>query len=139
MEAKPIYKILANFVSSYKHWIVKHPDVADVFEDAIEKLVRAEFPSGSGFDSGTTLDLEKSSATKLVFLTAYHHMNDGGYYDGWSENIKVVITASLRYAFDMRVTGIRRKDRWHLQDYIVETFNYVLEKEIEYEWPFIKR
>jgi hypothetical protein len=78
------------------------------WEDQIESLVAEHLPSGSGFDSGTKLDLEKSHADKLVFTTSYHHMDEAGGYDGWTEHV-VVVTPSFQ-GFNIRVSGRNRND-----------------------------
>ena len=61
-------------------------------------------PSGSGFDNGTYLSYDESKPERLVFTTAFHHMNSDGYYIGWTEH-KVIITPSLQYGFLLRITG----------------------------------
>ena len=50
--------------------------------------VMSSAPSGSGFDNGTQLD--SVTKNKIVFTTAFHHMNDAGYYDGWTEHTVIV-------------------------------------------------
>ena len=75
-------------------------------------------PSGSGFDNGTQLDIERSSAELLVFETAYHHMTEHGFYDGWTEHT-VKVRASLAFDLSLQVSG---KNRGDIRDHIVETF-----------------
>jgi hypothetical protein len=87
--------------------------------ETLRELVKEHMPSGGGFDAGTRLDEERSTSEKLVFITSYHHMNDGGYYDGWTEHT-VVITPSLAFHFDLKVTG---KDRRDIKEYIAEVFH----------------
>ena len=53
-------------------------------------LVDRYLPSGSGFDAGTKLDLDRSTADRLVFTTAFHHMNEAGYYTGWTHHDAIV-------------------------------------------------
>ena len=84
----------------------------------IEELVDKYLPHGSGFDSGTTFDFVASKPNRLVFFTSYHHMNDGGYYDGWTYH-NVVVTPDLVSGFDLRVTG---RDKRDIKDYIGEFF-----------------
>lgn len=85
-----------------------------------------EMPSGSGVDSGTKLDLDASTEDKLVFTTAFHHMNDGGYYDGWTNHI-VVVTPSLQHGFNLRITGSNRND---IKDYLHELFATALNNDV---------
>lgn len=90
--------------------------------DAVEKLVKDTAPSGSGIDTGTKINLEKSSANKLVFEFGFHHMNENGFYDGWTEHTAIV-TPSLTSQFDLRITGRNRND---IKDYLHDTFYWWL-------------
>ena len=94
-----------------------------------EKLAREFLPSGSGFDSASYIDLAESKPNRLVFSTSYHHMNDGGFYDGWSEH-NVIVTPSLTCGFDLRITG---RDRREIKDYIAECFESAL-SETRADW-----
>lgn len=89
--------------------------------DALAKFL----PSGSGFDSGTKIDWDKSRSERLVFTTSYHHMNENGMYDGWTDHT-VIVSASLPFGIDIRVTGVNRND---IKEYIGETFQYALTRE----------
>lgn len=99
----------------------------DRWESTIESLVRDHMPSGSGFDSGTTLDMDASHAEKLVFHTSFHHMHDGGYYDGWTEHT-ITVTPSFQ-GINLRVGG---RNRNNIKDYIHETFSFALGRVIEW-------
>ena len=100
-------------------WIDKH-------EERIESLVSEHMPSGSGFDSGTKLDLDASHADKLVFTTSFHHMDEMGGYDGWTEHT-VVVTPSFVGGFNMRISGRNRND---IKEYIGTEFHYALNQEV---------
>ena len=97
----------------------------DKHEDAIADLCREYLPSGGGFDAGSHIDLDDSHAEKLVFTTSYHHMNEHGYYDGWTEHT-VTVTPSFN-GFNMRVSG---RDRDGIKEYIGESFASVLNMEV---------
>ncbi len=60
-----------------------------------------QFPHGSGFDSGTEIDLDASNDEKLVFTTAFHHMNENGMYDGWTEHA-ITVVPSLGLDFHLK-------------------------------------
>lgn len=92
----------------------------------IVNLVEAHMPSGSGIDLGTQLDFDASRPNHLVFTAPYHHMNDGGYYDGWTDH-QIVITPDLATGFDLKVTG---RDRNQIKEYFGELFGAVLDMEI---------
>jgi len=100
-------------------WIDRHAD-------KVEDLVKEFLPSGGGFDSGTKFLGDKSTPNKLVFRADFHHMNDGGFYCGWSEH-EVIITPSFVGGFSMKVTG---RDRRQIKDYIADTFHHALSAEI---------
>ncbi len=98
-------------------WQEKH-------ESALAELVD-NMPSGSGFDNGTKLD-ESSSAEKIIFNTSFHHMNDVGMYDGWSDHT-VTVTGSMVHGFTTKVSGPNKRD---IKDYIAECFESALSDEI---------
>ena len=85
-------------------------------------------PNGSGFDNGTTLVTDESNKNKLVFFTAFHHMNDNGMYIHWT-NHKVIITPAFD-GFDMRITG---KNFNGIKEYIADVFNAWLNEDVETE------
>jgi hypothetical protein len=95
--------------------------------EGIEKLVNEYMPSGSGIDNGTKIDLDKSHADKLIFWISYHHMNDGGYYDGWTEHT-VIVTPALFGSFHIRITG---RNRNNIKEYLYDVFAAALEAEIK--------
>lgn len=108
--------------SNNQEWLERHQGQLDIITDML--------PSGSGFDSGTTLEQIDnghgvSTPERLVFHTSYHHMNDGGYYDGWTEH-NIIVTPSLQFSYNIRVTG---KDRNDIKNYIAETFSEILDRE----------
>ena len=104
---------------------------ADV-EDELTRLVKEHMPSGSGFDAGTTLDTDLSDASvyrypaRLSFRTSFHHMDEHGGYDGWTEHF-VHVTPDWK-GIDLVVTG---RDRNQIKEYIAETFYQVLVQEVE--------
>ena len=86
-----------------------------------------DLPSGSGWDCGTKLDYEKSNPDKLVFYGSYHHMNENGMYDGWTEHT-IIVTPSLAFGFDVKITG---RDRNDIKDYLGEMFQHALSEPVK--------
>lgn len=82
-------------------------------------------PSGSGFDNGTRLDYEKTTDNKLVFFTSFHHMNDAGYYTGWTSH-EIIVTPDFQ-GVNIRVTG---RNRNNIKGYIAEVFGDWLYEEV---------
>lgn len=99
----------------------------DRHEEAMLELVEDTAPSGSGFDCGTQIDIDKSTGEKLVFTTSFHHMDEGGSYDGWTE-VEIVVSPSLVYGFTLEVIG---QDRDDVHDYIGDVFHAWLDSEAE--------
>ena len=124
-----LYQKLSQAIAAYHNsiaannteWIVKH-------SETIDRLCQTFMPTGSGFDAGTTLDVNQSSAEKLIFASAYHHMDANGYYDGWSD-LTITVRPSLQFGFNIKITGLRGKNRCDM-DYMMDTFYEALNTEI---------
>jgi len=81
-------------------------------------------PSGSGFDSGTTILPGLTTDSELWLKTAFHHMNENGYYTEWTYH---TITVTPRFSgIDIYITGSNLND---IKDYINEVFYTTLTKE----------
>lgn len=96
-------------------WLFKHQNRA-------RALTRLHMPYGARIDMGTRIDLEWSTPDKLVFKTEFHHMNDGGSYDGWTSH-KVSVRASLAFGIDVSIAGRNRND---IREYLTEVFTTAL-------------
>lgn len=128
--ARYLYSELAGKVDARKRcaynpaneWFDKHTE-------EIGKLVKQHMPHGSGFDSGTTLDLDASHADKLVFNTAFHHMDTNGYYAGWTEHT-VTVTPSLQFKYHIRISGRNRNE---IKEMIHESFDVALSTDVRYD------
>lgn len=94
-------------------------------EDRIQEIMDTHAPDGSGFDAGTTIDLDRSGNDKLVFNTSFHHMNGVGYYDGWTDHI-VYVWPGL---YMDRVT-IAGRDRNSIKEYIADVFHQFINTEL---------
>jgi len=128
MSKEVIYKILASLIDARITCIEKgNLEEIENHENSIERIMKENAPSGAGFDSGTGLLYKESTGEKLVFNTSFHHMNEVGFYDGWTEHT-VICTSSLAFDFNLRITG---RDRNDIKEYIAETFEYFLHTQIE--------
>jgi hypothetical protein len=107
--------------SNNQEWFGKHAQ-------AIQDIAANFMPSGAGWDMGTKIDLDASQADKLVFYGSYHHMDDAGYYDGWTEHT-IVVTPSLLSNINLRISGRNRND---IKEYLHETFYYALMEEVDF-------
>ncbi len=126
----PLYRHIASSVQALK--TCQQTPVNEfgvrIHSDALEQFEQL-LPSGSGIDCGTKINLEKSTAKALWFSFSYHHMNESGMYDGWSEH-ELVVTPSLQFGIDLRITG---RDRNQIKDYLYEVYQHALTDEIDSE------
>lgn len=91
----------------------------------IKNLIDGYLPSGAGLDMGVSLD-DSSHEDRLVFQANFHHMDEHGYYDGWSDH-KVIITPTFIGDFNIRVTG---RNVNNIKDHIADTFYHCLSIEV---------
>lgn len=110
-----------------QEWEDRHANALKVLCDGL--------PHGSGFDSESELDLDESTSDKLVFTTSFHHMNEDGFYCGWTEHT-VILTPAFELGYHLKVTG---RDVNQIKEYIAELFGSYLSEQIEtwagYEQP----
>lgn len=118
-----LYKKLANTVQARLNCANgKNPEWFQRHTDNIKDLVKTHLPHGSG----TAIDLDRSTGEKLVFTTAYHHMNGNGFYDGWTEHT-VTIKPSLLHDFVINISG---RDRNQIKELIHDYFSMDLDTEV---------
>lgn len=85
-----------------------------------------ELPHGSGIDAGCEIDESRSTKNKIVISFGFHHMDENGMYDGWT-NHDLIIRPDFD-GFKIKITG---RDRNCVKDYLYELFFRELQKEIE--------
>jgi trehalose utilization protein len=129
----PVYKHLASSIAARLHCIA-HPEQFMQWIDRHERqalfIVNNCLPHGSGIDSGIQLDFEQSTGEKLIFTTEFHHMNDVGYYDGWTSH-QVIVTPSLQFGLNLHITGRNRND---IKDYLHECIDSALEAVVSFTY-----
>jgi len=117
-----VVRRLASAVDAYQRCIkTENSEWTGRHEEMIRELLD-HLPSGSGWDCGTKIDLDRSTGEKLVLYGSFHHMNEGGMYDGWTEH-EIWVRPSLRFGIDLRITGQNRND---VKEYLHETFHWAL-------------
>ena len=117
-----VYQALASAIqarlncvkSANNEWYHKHTET-------IESIARDCLPSGSGIDSGCSVDLDQSSGDTIVIDLSFHHMDDDGSYDGWTEH-----TATIEPTFDGIDIRISGRNRNQIKEYLVETLEFAL-------------
>lgn len=124
VRTEPVYRQIAAALQSYRHCSSSAANESQQgrWRDRAESLVRNHMPSGSGIDCGTVLDLESSTSEKLVFVVEFHHMNDGGYYNGWTSH-RVTVRPSLVNYFNIAVSGPNRNG---IKGYLAEVYDSAL-------------
>ncbi len=91
----------------------------DKAEDRINELCK-ELPHGSGIDGKCEIDLVQSTENKIVFFFEFHHMDENGYYCGWTEH-NLIITPNFGN-FNMRITGKNKND---IKEYLYDLWSQV--------------
>jgi len=118
--AYKFYQDVAQTFNAYNNCIKSgNKEWEDRHANNLEDLVKKYLPRGSGFDNGTKFNWDESKDNKLVFDTAFHHMDENGYYDGWTEH-KIIITPDLMNDFNIKITG---KNRNNIKEYINSCFS----------------
>lgn len=96
----------------------------------LDEWMKSNAPSGSGIDCGTKVDWQKSGGERLVLNTQFHHMDDNGYYCGWTSH-QVVVTPTLWCGpINVRITG---RDRRDIKSYLHELYSDWLTQEVVYD------
>lgn len=127
MTTQKLYLRIATLVNAIKNcerdgnaeWAEKHGERLAALKEFL--------PSGSGFDNGTQIDFDQTIPEKLVLETSFHHMDEHGGYDGWTDH-RIIVTASLLFGFKIRITG---RDKRQIKDYIHDAFHDALSREVE--------
>jgi hypothetical protein len=94
----------------------------DKWEDRINEQL-TNLPRGSGIDAGMQFDWEGSEPEKLRFTFSFHHMDDHGSYDGWTDH-ELIIIPSFSSEFRLSITG---RNRNRIKDYLYELFSNTFE------------
>lgn len=118
---------IAQSLGRAAHFESRDTPRAATVRNALHDYVNQNAPRGSGLDSGTFLDVHLSTTKKLILVTSFHHMDEHGGYDGWTEH-KVVVTPEFQ-GFSLRITG---RDRNGIKDYLGELFHSWLSSEADH-------
>ena len=103
--------------SNNAEWLDKHT----------EKLIELEkrLPSGSGIDCGTKIDTRDLKANQFKLTVSFHHMDENGFYDGWTDH---VITVRPSFGgIDLTISGKNKND---IKGYLLDTYYHALTEEI---------
>lgn len=103
-------------------------NVWDQHDDILDFIEQELLPSGSGFDSGTKINREKTTDTRIVLDTAVHPLTDAGYYTAW-KHFSIIVSASHLFGFTVKSS---KKLPWYIREWVLDTFYEVLDTEVEY-------
>lgn len=122
----PLCERLASAIGARQNCIAAHNlEWRDRHQSRIEALAQHELPRGSGVDSGCKVDLDRSTADRIVITTAFHHMDENGYYDGWTEHT-ITVKPSFIGRFSLKISG---RDRNGIKEYLSDLFYHALSVE----------
>lgn len=99
-----------------------NPTAIDGWDEVLDDLETNFLPRGSGFDCGTRIVRDLTSSGGFKLTTDFHHMDEHGGYDGWTEHM-VHVTPSFIGGFDMTVSG---RNRNQIKDWIGSQFGRAL-------------
>ena len=92
----------------------------------LEYIENNLLPSGSGIDAGTDIERPDNFKGTIKLYVAFHHMNNAGMYDGWTDHV-VTIKPSLLSDFDLTISGRNRKD---IKSYLADLFSEILREDV---------
>ena len=118
--AEKLYNTFAYLAANY-HEPYSPNDAKAERKARADELAEEFLPSGSGFDSGSSFDIEASNGDKLILYTKYHHMVEG-VYTKWTEH-KVIVTFSMAYGLIVKVQGSNYRN---IRGYIADQFHGAL-------------
>ena len=93
--------------------------------DKINSIVAEKLPHGSGI-VGLKFNEEESKPDRLVFDLSFHHMDQNGFYDGYTDH-QIIVTPSLSWGFNLRVTGRNKNE---IKEYLGDIIGEALEEEL---------
>ena len=135
---RKVYEILDTAITARSNLRVSdivRTEWENKWDDLIQHLEKNYLPSGSGFDAGThVIEEECVPGLKIVLNFGYHHMDEHGYYDGWSHHKAIIIPY-----FDgigIKLKGALPRKYRHSKEYFIDTLHthltsHILTKDID--------
>ena len=129
--AQEIQGAMSAYLNSIKHG---SPSSVHYWEDYLSAIEQEFLPHGSGFDSGCVISPDESTHDYFVINTAYHHMDENGFYCGWS-NHRIKVLPSHVHGIDFKIVSQDHRDPYDkrknslkscFMDYLHETFHSIL-------------
>ena len=127
MTNRKLYQEIASTVDARLTCIARNnTEWIDNHTDRINDLITL-LPHGSGIDGETTINMEASTGEKLLINFSFHHMDEMGGYDGWTDHT-LIVTPSLQHDITLRITGTNRNN---IKEYLYEIFYQALIEVVE--------
>lgn len=121
-KARPVYRELASAIIARRNCIESgNTQWRDRWTDRIEHIERDILPSGSGIDCGSKVDVDESDSRKIFIDLSFHHMDENGYYDGWTEH-RITVSPSFD-GIELKISG---RDRNQIKDYLHDVYYHAL-------------
>lgn len=119
-DPKPLYVILATMLQSRANCKARNnPEWFDTWSELIGRIEKGILPSGSGVDNGTKIDLDKSSDDQIVLTAGFHHMDENGMYDGWTDHT-IRVRPSLSFGFTVSISG---RNKNGIKEYLSDLYH----------------
>ena len=126
--ATKLYQEIANLVQA-RQWGLKNGNTVavEMAEKRLQEIEQNLLPSGGGLDNGTSIDLDKSTGRKIVLHCSFHHMDEHGFYVGWTEHT-ITVVADLITDFDLKISGRNKNE---IKEYLAEIFDFALRAPVD--------
>lgn len=119
---QPLYQHIASAIVARRNCTERNnTEWHGRWTELLDHIAKNLLPSGSGIDCGSTIDIDASDSSRFFIDLSFHHMNENGYYDGWTEH-RITVKPSFD-GIDLRISG---KDRNEIKDYLHEVYDIVL-------------
>ncbi len=124
MKSQTLIRQIATLIAQRQNCIAAGNQTwLNVATDRLNAIAENRLPSGSGIDAGTAIDLDASTPEKIVFTTEFHHMNENGFYDGWTAH-----RITVRPAFDGIAVAVSGRNRNDIKEYLADVFSGCLQE-----------
>jgi hypothetical protein len=123
-----LYQVLAQYIGTYQRHQAKDDHEGQARWARLAHALFKQYNLFGSFDA--KLLLEDCTENKIVFEIDFHHMNDNGYWDGWTSHI-VRVWPDLSCGFRLTISGVNKHD---IKDYLHEVadnmMNTVVTREV---------
>ena len=120
---RTVVQEIASTVGAYKRCLATGNEYSDNHSATLGWIESQFLPSGAGIDNGTKIDRNETTESKVVLTFSFHHMDEYGGYDGWTD-YKAIITPAFQ-GVDVRIVGSNRNE---IKDYLHDILDHALDQ-----------